>query len=474
MLFSRQFGITKTLDDDWFDPILFTDTPLFIDPFLLYDGETGLFVGSHDEIIQFFNYLFQLIARSGGNPASPHWQKAEALLSLGEVYELCLGYSHGGTHGSGSGRELATQICRGLLVAIHQEVQQLAHFEEVQIFQEGIGPDRISDATAGIIRHRLAAYTATIAGRHRIPTERKRYFKSRFNFNSERWVAEYFDLPINPHSGDPILLVPQDYLRPLPTINPDDFWGYCYETETELIRRQFGEDITTNVDKSLIVQFARQHPDLRERYVRSKEHEGGEPYNLRTDPEGFYQPYLVGAGWAQQNALRRQINSDDDLFAAIQSFLAQFKTYVEDNGGWRLLWNDDGTAKREIAFQALLTGVIVAHCRANNIDPSKEANIGRGPVDFKFSQGYSRRVLLEAKLANNSRFWHGLREQLPTYLRAEQVQKGIFLVACQRDQDFNRLRDIRQIARQVGTEANVDISVTEIDCRNNPVSASLL
>jgi hypothetical protein len=65
MLFSQHFGITKAADDDWFDPILFTDTPLFIDPFLLFDGESGLFVGSHNEIIQFFNHLFQLIARSG-------------------------------------------------------------------------------------------------------------------------------------------------------------------------------------------------------------------------------------------------------------------------------------------------------------------------------------------------------------------------------------------------------------------------
>src|ERR1700722_14839738 len=100
MLFSQHFGITKAADDDWFDPILFTDTPLFIDPFLLFDGETGLFNGSHSEIIQFFNHLFQLIAKSGGNTASPHWMKAKTLLSLGEVYELCLGYSHGDTHGS--------------------------------------------------------------------------------------------------------------------------------------------------------------------------------------------------------------------------------------------------------------------------------------------------------------------------------------------------------------------------------------
>ena len=122
-------------------------------------------------------------------------------------------------------------------------------------------------------------------------------------------------------------------------------------------------------------------------------------------------------GWADQNRLLLQIRSNADLYVAVQEFVDQFKIYVEDNGGWQLLWNDDGTPKKEIAFQALLMGVITAQCRANDIDIAKEANIGRGPVDFKFSHGYSRTVLLEAKLAKNTKFWSGLRAQLPTYLK---------------------------------------------------------
>ncbi len=214
MLFSQQFEISSTTVDDWFDPILFIDTPLFIDPFLIFDGEAGVFQGSHAEIIAFFDLMFQLVARSGGNEASKHWQKAISLLSLREVHELCLGYSNAGTHGSGSGTERAAQICSGLLTAIRQEVQQLAHFEEVQIFQAGFGPDRISDATAGIIRHRLAQYTADVAARNNLPTSHVRYFKSKFSVENERWQSGNFDLPLNPYSGDPILLVPKDYLRP--------------------------------------------------------------------------------------------------------------------------------------------------------------------------------------------------------------------------------------------------------------------
>ena len=92
-------------------------------------------------------------------------------------------------------------------------------------------------------------------------------------------------------------------MRALPTINPDDFWDYCYDTSDELIRREFGEDITHNVDKATIIEFAKRHPELRERYVKAKEQEGGEPYNLKADPSGYYQPYVVARGWTAANLL---------------------------------------------------------------------------------------------------------------------------------------------------------------------------
>lgn len=474
MLFSDYFGITKTPEDDWFDPILLTDSPLFIDPFLLFDNESGIFSGSHDEIIQFFDHIFKLIAQSGGNQESHVWEDATSLLALSEVSELCLGYSLGGTDGSGSGKGLATQISRGILAAIQQKVLRLNHFEEVQIFQEGIGPDRISDATAGIIRHRIAKYTEDVAKRHNLDTRSSRHFKSKFDFTKERWLAENFNLPVNPYNNESILLIPKDYLRPLPTINPDDFWGYCYDTEIEVLRRKFGEEITRHVDKEMIVEFARENPSLREKYVRSKEVEGGESYDLRADPIGFYQPYIDALGWAETNPVTLKINSNSDIFESIKEFVRQFKLYVEQNGGWRLLWNDNGSSKKEIAFQALFLGIMVSYCKSNNIDVSKEPNIGRGPVDFKFSRGYANRVLIEAKLASSTKFSSGIKKQLPTYLHAEQIDKGIFLVCCQRDKDFERLSNIRKIAREVSEEAAVEILVVDVDCRAEPPSASLL
>ena len=44
---------------------------------LIYAGEANLFIGSHDEIIGFFNEVFHLMARSNGITDSQSWKKAK-------------------------------------------------------------------------------------------------------------------------------------------------------------------------------------------------------------------------------------------------------------------------------------------------------------------------------------------------------------------------------------------------------------
>src|SRR5262249_31323116 len=149
-----------------FDPILSIDTRLFIDPFLLYATERGHFEGSHRDVIAFFNSVFNLVAKSGGNPATVSWQKAVDLLRFGEVEELCLGYTGAGTKGAGWGIFLATVIASALWEAVHAGLKEITHFEEIHILREGIGADRISDITGGLIRRRLAKYTEEVCQRH--------------------------------------------------------------------------------------------------------------------------------------------------------------------------------------------------------------------------------------------------------------------------------------------------------------------
>jgi hypothetical protein len=193
--------------------------------------------------------VFLIIAKSTGNEKSPSWRRAEALLSFPEASELCLGYTSEGTGGAGSGRGYATRMARGLWKAVERGKTQIEHFEEIQIFEEGIGADRISDTTLKILRSRFVKYTQSVCDHHKIPTENFQYDEGIFSKEFERWVPQTFRLPKNPYTGSPIILTPQNFLRRLPTINPDDFWDYCYTNENETLRLQYSADITKNVDK---------------------------------------------------------------------------------------------------------------------------------------------------------------------------------------------------------------------------------
>jgi hypothetical protein len=71
-------------------------------------------------------------------------------------------------------------------------------WEEVQLLREGIGADRISDATAWLIRSRLAAYTEEICKKRGIATEERRYIRGQYSSQTKQWAPLKINVPINP------------------------------------------------------------------------------------------------------------------------------------------------------------------------------------------------------------------------------------------------------------------------------------
>jgi hypothetical protein len=151
-----------------------------------------------------------------------------------------------------------------------------------------------------------------------------------------------------------------------------------------------------------------------------------------------------------------------------------YRHFVEENGGWRLLWNDNETHRSEKAAQLLFLGVVKHYCQANDIDVSPEPNIGRGPVDFKLSRGARLRRLLEVKLANNTKFWRGVGKQLPAYLKAEGEVRGYFLVIVFSQEDYERVKTIQRKVAQVNREQGTKIRAVIVDAQLGKPSASKL
>ena len=474
MKFSEHFQIQPASDEDWFDPILSLDTKLFLDPFLLYANESEHFIGSHEEVVSFFNSAFQMIANSGGNKHSLSWRKAESLLLFREVEEICLGYTGEGTSGSGSGVAFARIIAESLWEAVLAGIQEITHFEEVGILQEGIGADRISDATANLLRRRLAEYTFDICQRHSIPIETVRYKRGSFDVQMESWTPLEVQLPINPYNEKPVLLIPRRYLRDLPTINADDFWEFCYTNENETLRTEFNYDISRRVSKAKIVDIARHHPELIKKYIQSVEETEAEPYDFSKDPNGLTKWYEATSKYVDTFPLALHFSTVPQFLSTVDKIVDNFKHYIEENRGWNLLWNDNNTPRKEAAAQDLFLGIVKHYCAANDIDISKEANIGRGPVDFKVSQGHKFRTLLEVKLARNTKFWNGIEKQLPKYLQAEGVKIGYFLVIVYDERDVKRTGRISECIQKINQQTGYEIKEVIVDASANPPSASKL
>lgn len=476
MKFSELHKYEILQDDTFFDPILNIDTTLFIDPFLLYDLENNIdeFHGSHSEIIAFFNCAFQLIAKAGGNTESNSWKRGIGLLRFPEASELCLGYTSKGTRGSGSGPGLASLIAEAIHEAIIAGVKEVHHFEEISILREGIGADRISDITANILRHRFARYTSRICQKYNIETTEWTHPHGIFDSNQMRWISTKFNLPTNPFTNGPILLSPKSFLRDLPTINPTGFWDYCFENENETLRAEYGADISGRVDRETIIRFARKHPSIRKEYLTYIEESGAEPYDFTHDRLGHNSWYNPTKIYCEEHPLQFVYTDEHSFISTIDTMVSQFENYIENQGGWKLLWNDDGTPRKEDAAQRVFLGIVMHYCRANNIDISSEANIGRGPVDFKVSQGHKFRALLELKKANNGKFWNGLYKQLPKYQQSEDIKNGYFVVVVFTENDLKKINDIHEHVKLVNKELPFTIKTIVIDGRKNPESASKL
>jgi hypothetical protein len=102
----------------------------------------------------------------------------------------------------------------------------------------------------------------------------------------------------------------------------------------------------------------------------------------------------------------------------IEQLIQYFRHFVEEVNGWELLW-DGNRPKGERAAQRLFQAVVKYACESNGIVLDPEPNLGRGPVDFKFSKDYARRVLVELKKVVSSHFWHGLEVQLVSYCKSD-------------------------------------------------------
>lgn len=272
MRLTQAFGLAFTQSEvDFVVPDLSTDLPLSIDPFLLYKSRDQRLRGLHDRLLSIFDEGVRLY-RVGRR------EDLDRLIDFPEVDEIGFGYSEEKIRGRGLGTQLNALLADTLAASPALQERGLRHVEELQLVAIGVGPDRVSDITANVLKAFLIEYTQEQAELWNIPITRDLPVHHYFDFESWEWSDGAFDLPLNPVSGLPILLVPRRIVRLLPWINYDDYARTDFRTFLRPDRR-FQKDLA----KARVIEVTRRQLDLVDRYVGRKEREAANA-----------QPALVG------------------------------------------------------------------------------------------------------------------------------------------------------------------------------------
>lgn len=471
MRFSRAFGIARNGRDDWFDADTTVDTKLFLDPFLLLKAGPA-WVPAHDELVRHFQHCYRLVAKATST-TSLSAKSAYRLLTFPEAFEFGLGYTASSTHGSGGGAAQARTIADGIAVAVAAGLDEPEHIEEIGILNEGFGADRISDAALNVLKARFIKYTQSVASRHHLPTEQHRIRNASVDLDAARWIDDVVKLPTNPSTGDPLLLVPRRLLRDLPTLNAEDWFQSDINNE---VRDYLNIKVGQTIRKSEIVDLARKNPEKVREWARTQTTRTDLfGYDFAHDPKGVANYDTATVAYAQANplTLAGPPTSQAELSVLIGKVLGNFKSFVEDGGGWKLLWNTDGSEKNEDAAQLLFMGMAREYLRLFGVEVDREVELGRGPVDFKVSAGHNTRLLIEVKKDHSGTFWNGLDDQLPSYLASDDTSEGWFAAIQYRSSKtiLARLRQLPSAVQEAGERTGKDLHYIAIDGRR-PLSAS--
>jgi hypothetical protein len=478
MLFSEYYKINVNEEQTWFDPNLKWDTPLFVDPILVFKNDLEEFSDINEKIKSFFDIVFKEVALVKGKPVK-EWKKALMLLSFKETFETCLGYTNFGQSGSGIGPDFALKIFHSIVDFIDWGLEEFNEYlSPFELFGEGIGPDRISDMLSNIIKQDLIKYTQEICKRHKIPLKKLPIRNISFD-KTLGWSHGKVFLPVNPINNKPIILVPKDFLRS-ESNEMRNFVDYLLHIENDDLRRQISSLITENISKENLRKVVSENKDffkdLLKEYLEELKKERN-PYDLRNDPS------MLGEFKEILEKIKDKLPKFDDLGKSkeslknhVENIISQFKRFVESKEGYYLLFNDDGKPRGERACQTFFWGIADTMCRqGNGPDISPESKTGKGLIDFKFSEGYNNKILVEIKRASNSKLHSGLTNQLPAYLESEEVDLGYYLVIKQEGGDNVRSIKLMDKYNELQEDKKEKIEIRIVDAyQENKKSASKL
>ena len=420
MFVSDFFGLDYELEEKGvFDSIIDKDSHYFINLVRLKKAQTPEFRCAYQRINEYFNKIAALLwAAQKKDKSDKFYREALRRFDFSELNGINLGFSES-LYGAGFGQGLRSQVISDAYDIIKAGSKQPEIFQLVGLFEENVGPDRLSDMIATIIQPDIISYTKRILAELEItPQSYPEYI-----FND--------DLVLNPYKRNcPILLLPVEILHELPIARCwDDIDRIASENES--IRREINEAVgkewsrwASGTKKEYIKNHIFKNPEKCARVIEGYRNTDIAPVDLTSDFD-----YFIAAVWRKilKSGFSFAVPSapHPNSLSASCTILNTFKDWVENNRGWDVIQSADNK-KREKIVQRLVHLAAKSYIESNNLDISFEPDEGRGPVDFKVSRGADK-TIVEIKLSSNQQYLHGCEKQIVEYGKAEKTQSFIYV-----------------------------------------------
>ena len=415
---SKYLNLGNTLEEKGvFDSLLDEDSNYFINIKLLEKCTIPEFTHSYKKVNTFFERIGMLLKLSN-EKEDKMYRTAYKLFDFSEVNGINLGFSES-KYGAGFGEGLRKQIISDAFDIIKRGGEYPEIFQLVSLFEENVGPDRLSDMIATIIYDDIVQYTLRINRECGVVPENKLdvVFKN--------------ELVINPYKGCPLLFLPISILHELPIARDWD--------DIDRVARE-NEVIKQEINEIVCLEWNKISSEEKKRYLKE---------NIFMNPRkcarviAAYNEIELPIYDIHQNSKYNSIRIFEKILIPCTSFeiengtiiktsydvarevLNTFKHWVEYNGGNEIL-KDTDSRHREKVCQRLVHLTAKSYIEANGLDFSCEANEGRGPVDFKISRGNDITVI-EVKLSSNQQYVHGLNVQIEEYALAENARNKIYV-----------------------------------------------
>lgn len=364
-----------------------------------------------------------------------------------EIPNTGLGFSKTNTHGKGISGALAVQLASSTYAIIKAGMEDPEIFGLMQLIEDNIAADRISDMTLSILQRDFLLYTERIAKEMQLPTKPFKY-----DYDT------VFNVPF--YNNKPIHFVPMSVLSELPMAvdyeDIDSVVNYNLQLKQKIAaiigvvwsdyKKYKKEDW-----KKLILGNKKCY-DTAVEYYRNL---SGVPYDFYTDSQLQYfdvrieeliKKHLI------QIPNKENQSSKEEVYSMALAICKQFKHLIEHNRLSEMFFRKNRKPD-ETDWQLLLYTIADTYKTSQNLDVSitREDNPGVGEIDFHLTRGSQANTVIEIKRSSNVDLLHGYRSQLAAYMKAERADSGIFIVILDKDnlEDIkNKLAEIQKVMKE--------------------------